>query len=78
VIERENEELKSLIKSGKWNSAVSKNTRKGKWVQVTMQTKKKEFYKDEKDKKNKNGSQALAINDSFFELTVSDGNYKQY
>jgi hypothetical protein len=41
-----------------------------------MHTKKKEFYKDEKDKKK--GSQVLAINNSFFELTVSDGNYKQY
>jgi hypothetical protein len=70
--------LKSLVKSNKWNIIVSKNTRKGKWVQVTMQTKKNEFYKDEKAKKTTNGSQALAINNSFFGLTVSDGNNKQY
>jgi hypothetical protein len=43
-----------------------------------MPTKKKEFYKHEKEKKNTNGSQASAINNSFFGLTASDGNNNQY
>jgi hypothetical protein len=73
VIERESQEFKSLVKSDRWHITVSKNSRKGKWVQVTVQTKKKEFYKDEIDKKKTDGSQVSAINDSFFELTVSDG-----
>jgi hypothetical protein len=78
IIERKSEKFKSLVKSNKWHITVSKNTRKAKWVQATMQTKKNEFYKDEKDKKKTNGSQVSAINNSFFGLTVSDGNNKQY
>jgi hypothetical protein len=37
-VKRKSEKFKNIVKSDKWNSAVSKITKKGKWVHVKLET----------------------------------------